>query len=126
MGLKWIDIPPKVRNQLETELLLTRANEKGNDFSNNSFTMLLRGCTLMKYRWQFTSEIGDVIFSLFCQTFTPANERWSPSQLASCISDIGEVGIKWIKLPKEAQETILQGMEARSGSFNSLSALFYG
>jgi hypothetical protein len=128
MGLRWKGIPVGVKKRLEAELLLTRDNGRKSDFSNNSFTTLLRGCVLINYRWQFTkySKTKDIILSLFCQTFRVDNEEWLVGQLASCVYDIAKIELKWNNLTKEVQETIFQGIEARSGSCNSLSALLHG
>jgi hypothetical protein len=126
MGLKCYNIPVGVKKRLEAELLLTRDNGRKSDFNNNSVMMLLRGCALMNYRWNFNNKIRDIILSLFCKSFRDTNKEWLVGQLASCVYDIGETELKWNNLTKIVHETILRGIEARSRSCNSLSALLHG
>jgi hypothetical protein len=119
--LEWDDIPETVKNNLETQL---EKNYK--EFDMVSLTYLLRGSVFMKYRWYEKKKIRETILQCFSRAFRPSKEQWSDNHFAACIFDLGKVGMKWVDLPTDVQETIFNEVGERINSFRSLSVLLEG
>ena len=119
MEREWDTLPPQVKRELESSLL-----SQGSQFSREQLSGFLIGSLGMKYRWDKSRKITDMVFRGINKDLGDRNRiKESQSQsIANIIYSLGEMEWKWEELPSDVRRSLCCGIEYLSGRLNPQEA----
>jgi hypothetical protein len=117
----------KIQERLEQSLLKNIKN-----MCEVNLSCFMKGSVGMGYEWNKRRGVKEMIFNRIEDLSGGKNKLPKspaiPRLLASCVYNMGELGMKWEDISKQLGDGIFSGIEACSYSFNSqqISNLVYG
>jgi hypothetical protein len=115
MGLKWTDIPEKIRVLITTTLIQT-----ADELIEVELYNLLTGAAQMRYNWTESQEITEVVFRGIIHCYENRRDLKGGALLVSNIIHLlGMAGIKWEAIPNPVKSSCYNAIYMSSELFDS-------
>jgi hypothetical protein len=125
MEMHWQELPVNVQERLEESLL-----KNINDMNEVGLSCFMKGSAGMGYEWNKRERVKEMIFKRFLDLYNGETNivKHSARVFALFIYSMGELGMKWEEISDRLGQSVFDGINRLSDSFNSqeVSNLIYG
>ena len=124
MGVRWENIPEKIRANLEKRIIQNRK-----EYDVIQMSELMKGCSYLRYRWYKNNSTRSQVFDEILTVLMPRREsKEYADATAGLIYALGKGGIKKDDIPEKVMKVLLEEVIRNKSFLNykNVSNIIYG